>query len=395
MLKNSRTRAAKARAQEEYTAVDREVKRSIKKDKRDYIDDLARQAESAAGQGNLRDLYLLTKKLTGKFQQTDKPVVDKNGNPLTTNEQLKRWAEHFRELLNRPTPDSPPDIPPAETELPISCDKPSKTEIKKAIMTLRSGKAAGPDEIPADAIKADIETAIQMLYSLFSKIWEKEEVPAQWKEGIIIKLHKKKKKKKKGDLRDCSNYRGIMLLSTPGKVLNRILLERMKEAVDPKLRDQQAGFRRNRSCADQIASLRIIVEQSLEWNSPLYISFIDYEKAFDSVDRETMWKLLRYYGVPKKIISLIRCTFQDMSCKIGHAGQLSESFEVKTGVRQGCLLSPFLFLLVIDWIMKTTTTGRNNGIQWTLWTQLDDLAFLSHNHSQMQGRRAKDQQKED
>ena len=76
----------------------------------------------------------------------------------------------------------------------------------------------------------------------------------------------------------------------PGKILNRILLERMREAVDAKLRDQQAGFRRNRSCADQIASLRIIVEQSLEWNSPLYINFIDYEKAFDSVDRETLWK---------------------------------------------------------------------------------------------------------
>ena len=73
---------------------------------------------------------------------------------------------------------------------------------------------------------------------------------------------------KKGDVRDYSNYRGIMFLSTPGKVLNRVLLKRMKEAVEPKLRDQQAGFRRNRSCADQIASLRIIVEQSLECNSP-------------------------------------------------------------------------------------------------------------------------------
>ena len=154
-----------------------------------------------------------------------------------------------------------------------------------------------------------------------------------------------------------------MLLSTPGKVLNRVLLERMKEAVDPKLRDRQAGFQRNRSCADQIAILRIIVEQSLEWNSPLYINFIDYEEAFDSVDRESMWKLLRHYGVPKKIISFIRCTFQDMSCRIAHAGQLSESFEVKTGVRQERLLSPFHFTLVIDWIMKITTTGRNNGTQ--------------------------------
>ena len=178
-----------------------------------------------------------------------------------------------------------------------------------------------------------------------------------------------------GDLRDCSNNRGIMLLSTPSKVLNRILLERMKEAVDPKLRDQQAGFRRNKSCADQIASLRINVEQSLEWNSLHYIDFKDYKKAFDNVDREKMWMLLRHYGVPEKIISLIRCTCQDRSCKAAYAGLLSESFEVKTGVRQGCLLSPFLFLLVIDWILKITTTGRSIGIQWTLWTQLDNLDF--------------------
>ena len=182
----------------------------------------------------------------------------------------------------------------------------------------------------------------------------------------------------------------------------------MKEAVDLKLRDQQEGFRRNRSCADQIASLRIIVEQLLGWNSPLYINSLDYEKALNSVDRETTWKLLKYDGVLEKIISLIWCTFQDMSFKIALACQLSESLEVKTGVRQGCLLLPFLFLLVTYWIMKTTTTGRNNGIQWILWMQLDDLdfaddlAFLSHNHNQMHSPgdhisrvRAQDQQEED
>ena len=199
-------------------------------------------------------------------------------------------------------------------------------------MTLRNGKAAGPDGIPAEAIKAGIETSTSMLHSIFCKIWEKEEVPAQWREGIVIKLPKRR------DLRDCKNYRGIMLLSVPGKVFSRIILERVRGAVNPKLRDQQAGFRRNRSCADQIASLRIIVEQSIKWNSTLYINFIDFEKAFDSVDREILWKLLRHYGIPDKIISLFQCMYKDLSCKIAHAGQLSESFEVKTGVRQGCLL---------------------------------------------------------
>jgi hypothetical protein len=164
----------------------------------------------------------------------------------------------------------------------------------------------------------------------------------------------------------------------------------MKDTIDPKLRDQLAGFRKNRSCTDQIATLRIIVEQSLEWSTPLYINFIDYEKAFDSVDRETLWKLLKHYGIPDKLIYIIKNSYQETSCRVSHAGQLSESFEVKTGVRQGCLLSPFLFLLAIDWILKTTTANKNNGIQWTLWKQLDDLDFaddlalLSHNCKQMQ-----------
>ncbi|VDP50089.1 unnamed protein product [Schistosoma curassoni] len=80
----------------------------------------------------------------------------------------------------------------------------------------------------------------------------------------------------------------------------------MKNSVDARLRDQQAGFRKDRSYTDQIATLRIIVEQSIEWNSSLYINFIDYEKAFDSVNRTTLWKLLRYYGVPQKIVTIIQ-----------------------------------------------------------------------------------------
>ena len=333
----------------------------------------------------MKQLYDITRKLAGKYKNTDRPIKDKNGNVLTSDEdQLKRWREHFEELLNRPPPQNPPDIAPAEEVLQINCERPSKAEIEKAIHHMKKGKASGPDKIPAEAIQADIETSTEILHDLFGKIWEQEEIPTEWKEGYLVKLPKK------DDMQECKNYIGIMLLSVPGKVLNRITLDRLKTGVDAKLRDHQAGFRKDRSCTDQIATLRIIVEQSMEWDSSLYINFVDYEKAFDSLDRDTLWKLLQHYGIPEKCISLIRSSYEDMACRVIHAGQLTDSFMVKTGVRQGCLLSPFLFLLAIDWIMKKTTKNRRNGIQWTPWSQLedldfaDDLALLSHSHKQMQ-----------
>ncbi|CAM4456566.1 unnamed protein product [Leuciscus chuanchicus] len=118
--------------------------------------------------------------------------------------------------------------------------------------------------------------------------------------------------------------------------------------------------------------------------------FIDYEKAFDSVDRRTLWKLLRHYGVPIKITDIIQNSYDGLSCRVIHDTQATDNFQVWTDVRQGCLLFPFLFLLTIDWVMRTSTAWRRNGIQWTLWKQLadldfaDDLALLSHTQQQMQ-----------
>ena len=353
-------------------------------DKRNYINGLAKEAEQAADSGNMRQLYDTTSKLAASIaSQNDVLKTSKEG----LSRKLSNNSTDRLNILNncrRPATLDPPDIQPAIVNLPINCDKPTKEEIRRAIKDLNNNKATEPDGIPAEALKTDIDTSVELLYPLFTEIWEKEEVPSDWRDGYLIKLPKK------GDLSNCSNYRGITLLSVPGKVFNRIILERMKGEMDPWLRDQQAGFRPNRSCVDQIATLRIIVEQSLEWNSPLYINFVDYEKAFDSINRGTLWKQLSHYGIPTKLVSLIKNSYEGTGCRVIHSGQLTKHFEVKTGVRQGCLLSPFLFLLVIDWIMKICTKQRRNGIQWTLNTQLedldfaDDLALLSHSHQQMQ-----------
>lgn len=204
--------------------------------------------------------------------------------------------------------------------------------------------------------------------------------------GHLVKLPKK------GDLTLCNNWRGIMLLSVPSKIMTRIILDRLKSAIDEKLRTEQAGFRQDKSCTDHIATLRIIIEQAIEWQTPLYVTFVDFERAFDSIDREVIWKLMTHYGIPPKFINLIKELYKDSSCRIIHNGRLTESISVQTGVRQGCLLSPMLFLIVIDWIMKRTTTGMNTGIQWTLTGQLEDLDFaddvclLSHKQQHAQNK---------
>ena len=215
------------------------------------------------------------------------------------------------------------------------------------------------------------------LHWLFGKIWVEEEIPEDWRHGHLFKLPKK------GNLKDCKNWRDITLLSIPGKVFNRILLERMKTEVDRLLREEQAGFQKERSCTDHIA------EQSLEWNSPLYITFIDFEKAFNSIDHTALWKLLAHYGIPEKIIRLIHTTYEPSTCQVVHNGSLTEPFSILSWVCQGSLLSPFLFLLAADWIMASTISCQR-GIQWTLSKELEDIDFsedvalLSHRHDNMQ-----------
>ena len=124
----------------------------------------------------------------------------------------------------------------------------------------------------------------------------------------------------------------------------------------------------------------------------MYVNFVDFLKAFDSLHRDTLWQLLRHYGIPAKLARIIKESYERMACQVVHGGQLTRRFDVKTGVRQGCLLSPFLLLLAIDWVLWQTTDGQRDSIQSTLWTQLDDLDFaddlalLSHNQQQMQNK---------
>ena len=142
-----------------------------------------------------------------------------------------------------------------------------------------------------------------------------------WLEERICRENSQKRRPSK-----LYNYRGIASLSVPGKILSRIIVQRLIDALDEIFRDQQIGFRTNRSCTHYITTLRIIAEQSLEWNSSLYITFIDFEKTFHRVDHDVLWKILHHYGIPKKFISMMQNSYYNSQIRVIHNRELSAPF---------------------------------------------------------------------
>ncbi|VDO65390.1 unnamed protein product [Schistosoma margrebowiei] len=156
---DQRKEEQEVQAQAEYTEANRRVKRSILADKKKYVEELATTAEKADSEGNMKQLHDTTKKLSGKYSKPERPVKDKEGKPITEiQQQRNRWVEYFEELLNRPTSMNPPDIKAAHTDLPIDVNPPTKEEIRMAVRQIKNGKAAGPDNIPAEALKPNCNT---------------------------------------------------------------------------------------------------------------------------------------------------------------------------------------------------------------------------------------------
>lgn len=375
----------KEKRRRKYIDLCTKVKRSARNDKRTWYNDIADRAEVAAATGNLKELYELTNILANKKRPGYFSIKDQTGKLLTDDkEQVERWYEYYRELLENSQPCETPDIPqPSQNILHINTNVPTIAEIKEAIKKLKTSKAAGPDNLPCDLLKTDCNLLAKTLHPILAHIWHSNTIPSEWKEGLIINLPKK------GDLSDCKNWRGITLLNSIYKILAGLILNRIADSLEPKLLKEQAGFRPGRSCVDHINALRLIVEQSTEFRSPLYLVFVDFERAFDTLNHQSMYKVLQAIGIPHKLISLIQHLYKDSSSKILHNNQKSRSISIKTGVKQGCLMSPLLFNLSLDWVLKHLNK-QDRGIRWTLFSRLEELAYaddiclLAHTYDDMQ-----------
>jgi len=149
-------------------------------------------------------------------------------------------------------------------------------------------------------IKAGGKTIRCEIHELIIAIWNKEELSEEWKESIIVPIHKK------GDKTDCNNHRGISLSPTTYKILSNILLSRLTPYAREIIGDHQCGLRRNRLTIDHIFCIRQILKKKLKYNEAVHQLFIDFKKAYDSVRREVLYKILIEFGIPMKLVRLIK-----------------------------------------------------------------------------------------
>ena len=241
--------------------------------------------------------------------RSSKPVsgvssVRSAGGELLTGESKVRacWAAYFEQLYRADPPAtrlSVPD-PPLSADPPIDCDPPTLLETRAAVNSLRGGKAAGICGIHAEFLKAGGDSAVEALHVILGSVWTTGEIPSDWKRGIIVPLWKGK-----GNPQDCNIYRGVTLLSVPSKVLAKVLLARIRPHLLKHQRLEQSGFTPKRSTIDRILALRVLSERMREYRSRFFAAYIDLRKAFDSVDRGALWRLLGFRGVPQTLINLL------------------------------------------------------------------------------------------
>jgi hypothetical protein len=344
----------------------KQLKKSLSEDRNKMLENLAQEMEEAYKRGDSKKLFANVKKLSGdnNSKQISIEPVKKNGELITEkNKIMERWKEHFQEILNREEPKKTQETIQEikcseamyEEEDSLMAEDISLEEVEKAVKQMRRNKAPGICKITAEMLQNTGTCTTTWLHRVITTVWKMEKVPADWRKAIIIPIHKK------GDRQECGNSRGISLLSVPGKVFARVILNRIAERVDGVLRENQCGFRKGRGCSDQIFLIRQIIEKKIEYNEETVMCFIDFAQAYDSVWRTGAWHIMEKYGIHAKLVRLIKNLYDTTMACVRLEGEETEWFEIETGFKQGCILSPISFNMVLDYIMKRLEKLHNLG----------------------------------
>ena len=317
-----------------------ELQKRIRQMKNDWFVEKANQMEKFYLENNIRDFYATLREVYGPKSKSTNQIRSKDGKLLVTENQIKRrWVQHFSELLNLRS-DADHTVLNEIQQIPVdnSLAVPiTREEIDKALKNTKLRKSPGPDGILPEIVVFGGDALRDYLLEIFNTFWETDNIPAELVNPNICILFKK------GDRSECGNYRGISLLSTIGKVIADIVLQRIQTLLPNVYPESQYGYRSGRGTVDGIFTLRQLMEKTREQQCHLYIGFIDFTKAFDTVDRPLLLAILEKIGCPPKLVSLIRMLYTNVEARLIIDGELSNLFYYNSGVKQGCKLAPTFF----------------------------------------------------
>jgi hypothetical protein len=224
-------------------------------------------------------------------------------------------------------------------------EPPTLEEVCRAVATLRN-TSPGLDGIPAQLMKLGGAPAARWLRRVLSATWASGRAPAAWKRALLVPIHKK------GSQQQADNYRGVTLLEVCGKAYVSIIHRRVRRHLCRLLRGAQFGFKPGSGTGGALFSIRRIQELSRDSGQPLFAAFVDFRKAFDSVNREVLWRVLAARGVSPKLLALMRDLYAGCEACVQVNGGVSSWFPMATGVRQGCPMSPTLFNTFFDFLTR-------------------------------------------
>jgi hypothetical protein len=299
------------------------------------------------------------------------------------------WKTHFEQVLGQhtapATENNHTDVNDGEDDdvhVYELDEEISLNEVKSAIHRLKSGKASGLDNISAESLKAAENIIAPFLVKLFNRLFETGVFPKEWSQSVIIPLFKK------GDANNPENYRGISLLSIVSKIFTSILNKRLYNWAEKehKICEEQAGFRKSYATVDHVYTLMSMIKKSLFGlrKSKFYVAFIDYQKAFDSVDRESLWLVLKKIKTSTKMLRMLQGIYGSVQACVKWGSDVSEFFDCPLGVKQGCMLSPLIFSLLITEVADAVTKKGKHGFQFLPGLQeiflllfADDICLIS------------------
>jgi sorting nexin-29 len=216
---------------------------------------------------------------------------------------------------------------------------PTLQETLGVIRNLKNNGAPGKDSITSELIKYGGRKLWNRIHQLITTIWETKQMPQEWGTAIICPIYKQ------GDKLECRNYRGISLLNVTCKIFTNLLTRVIEPYVEEILGYYQCGFWKGRSTTDQIFCLRMILERTCEYKIDIHQLYIDYKQAYDTINRAKLVKIMKEFGIPIKLVRLVKMTLANANSKVKIQGKLSPSFERINGLRQGDSLSTLLFNL--------------------------------------------------